>query len=194
MYINNERKFIFICCAKSASTSVLNTVRTEFKPDPPPHIRHMSIETVLSEHPDKRDYFKFAFVRNPWDRIVSCYHDFTQDTSHWSWSKGLLDYKNFEDFCIKFPDSEWSKWVHFLPLSNRLSIDGILEMDFIGKYENLQSDFEKLCNKLNMEPKELPLYRKSNREKNYRKYFTKDTKKIIEEFYKEDINNFNYDF
>ena len=93
MYINNERKFIFICCAKSASTSVLNTVRTEFKPDPPPHIRHMSIETVLSKHPDKRDYFKFAFVRNPWDRIVSCYHDFTQDTSHWSWSKGLLDYK-----------------------------------------------------------------------------------------------------
>ena len=74
------------------------------------------------------------------------------------------------------------------------------EFDFIGKTENMQTDFDKvivLANKNNAraitEKISIPHYNKSSK-KHYSDYYDDETKKIAEEFYGEDIVRFNYKF
>lgn len=90
--ISHENKCIFVHIPKVAGTSIISIfddqvkVKTEnrlllpFEPDankfdpPPTHLR--ITDYVKYGHVSKEifyEYFKFTFVRNPWDRIVSVY-------------------------------------------------------------------------------------------------------------------------
>jgi hypothetical protein len=66
-------------------------------------------------------------------------------------------------------------------------------VDFIGKLENLDQDFKKICNKIGIEA-ELPHKNKSKRKRDYRKYYTEETKKLVEKAFREDIELFYYEF
>ena len=66
-------------------------------------------------------------------------------------------------------------------------------MDFIGKFENLNEDYLKVCKILDFEPQELHHLKKSNR-KPYKEYYTDKTKKTIEVLYATDIQHFGYEF
>jgi hypothetical protein len=193
MIIDDKYRFIFIGIAKTGTQSIQAVLGGDSTV--PPEKYHSSIKTIHSQCPDKyKQYFKFAFVRNPWDRFVSMYFDFTQNTGHFYWSKDLLEYKNFNEFCLDFPQSKWKEWIHFLPQFDMLSIDNELAMDFIGRFENLSTDFMTVCNKLYLPKVNLPTLQKSNRDKNYRSYYDHNTTKIIEKIYGKDINEFGYEF
>ena len=66
-------------------------------------------------------------------------------------------------------------------------------MDFIGKFENLQEDFNKVCDKIGVKRERLP-HRKKSIRKPYRDYYNSNTKKIVENLYGEDIEHFGYRF
>ena len=66
-------------------------------------------------------------------------------------------------------------------------------MIFIGKFENLQSDFNKICEIIGIKKEKLPLINNTNKE-DYKSYYTEETKKIIQKAYKKDIEMFNYSF
>ena len=71
--------------------------------------------------------------------------------------------------------------------------NGKILVDFIGKFENLESDYDYICEKLNIKDHKLPHKNKSKR-KNYREYYNDSTKQIIADWYKKDIDYFNYKF
>jgi len=159
---------------------------------------HMSILDLLSNGIISKDYFdnsfKFAFVRNPWDRVVSLYH-YLKPTS-------IVKDKCFSSFCkyLKYNQiepigpynviglSQCNKQISWLVDNN-----GKIFVDFIGRYENLQKDFEKVCSIIGIPSKILP-YEKFSNHAHYSLYYTKETKDIIGELYKEDIERFGYEF
>ncbi len=145
-----------------------------------------------------KDHFKFTFVRNPYDRLVSCYED-----------KIMSDRKK-EDLLIKnelykkMPFKEFVKAIYSISdiradqhiksqyffVADR---KGNLLVDFIGKFENLQDDYKKICKKLGIKkPKKLPTKNKSKRKKDYREYYDKETKRLVYERYKKDFEMFGY--
>jgi hypothetical protein len=66
----NRHRCIFIHIPKTAGASIALSLFNE----PPRHVHYRDFEIA---NPDKfRRYFKFAFVRNPWDRLVSSYFYF----------------------------------------------------------------------------------------------------------------------
>ena len=73
---------------------------------------------------------------------------------------------------------------------------GNVLIDFIGRYENLQNDFNLICVKLNIQHLKLPMINKSRKRehKNYREYYDDQSKAIVTELYKKDLEYFNYNF
>jgi len=64
-------------------------------------------------------------------------------------------------------------------------------VDEIGKMENLKEDFEKICTKIGIDVK-LPHLNSSRNDKNYMKYYTKNSIEMVNQAFREDIELFNY--
>ena len=77
------------------------------------------------------------------------------------------------------------KWTHDKNLNQ--------VVDFIGKLENINQDFNNICSLNGLTQKKL---KKTNQTKHshYSSYYSKETRDIISELYKEDINLFDYNF
>jgi len=152
--------------------------------------------------------FKFAFIRNPWDRLVSAFYFAKMEKSYWhdNISKkkdGHPDYEtvknmsfsNFiEDIC-----SDRRKYKHVSFRNQRDFIcdrSGRCLVDFVGRFETLESDFSYICGKLNR-PK-LVLQRinvTSNRCANYQEHYkSKKEIEMVADLYREDLDIFNYEF
>ena len=162
---------------------------------------------AMSEHyeifgPEKfNSYFKFAFVRNPWDRFLSAYIYLKQggdNSVDRNWADiHLSKFDNFEDFVLSLKDKKQAQkileWMHFAPqylyvCDHKMNI----KVDFIGHFENINSDFNYVKEKLGINGS-LKHFRKSKRG-NYEEYYTQQTQEIVAYLYKEDIKIFNYTF
>jgi hypothetical protein len=74
-----------------------------------------------------------------------------------------------------------------------ITINGEIEVDFIGRHEYLQEDFNVVCDYLSFEPITLPVYNKTDHE-HYSTYYNEDTKAIVAELFAKDIEYFGYKF
>lgn len=201
-FINNTKKILFIGNARCGSTSMYKKLGDIFKnddivnslnPTRKPYFYHMSLENTLKTFPQTERYFKFCFVRNPWSRFLSFYREFKKP-SHHSWSKPILKYNSFESFCLDFNNCELKNDIHFLPQFNQITVlDKSISMDFIGRFETISEDFEKIMNQCNLKTI-LDIHERNTKSSNYRHMYSEETKKIISEFYKVDVENFGYEF
>jgi chondroitin 4-sulfotransferase 11 len=154
-----------------------------------------------------KDYIKFAFVRNPYDRLVSCYKNRIKDKPinnkpfvNWVYENFLHTWNfyywmSFKDFVyeisnINEDDSESHFKSQYTFLINK---NWKLIPDFIWKFENLEHDFEKICKLIWVKWMKLPHLMKS-KHKNYREYYDDETKKLVSERYKKDLKLFDYEF
>jgi len=65
-------------------------------------------------------------------------------------------------------------------------------VDFIGKFENVETDFKLITERLNIKEK-LP-HKNISKEKGYSEEYTDETKDLVYRFYKNDIKLFDYEF
>jgi hypothetical protein len=98
-------------------------------------------------------YFKFSFVRNPWSRVVSIYKYL------WQLNRHDLDFKPFVFSCLE--DLLSSGDLHVLPQTDYVYSQGRLAVDFIGKFEQLQEDFNRICQSIGIPPRTLTHSNKS---------------------------------
>lgn len=127
----------------------------------------------------------FTTVRNPYSRAVSLF-------KHRSWNAS----QTFNDFCNAIKREEYpskcAKW-HSSSLTEHIVDNDHLKVDFVIKLENIQEDFDTVCDKIGVAKKQLPHANKS-RHRHYTEYYDQETKQIIEEKYAKDIEYFGYKF
>lgn len=137
--------------------------------------------------------FKFTFVRNPWDRLYSFYS--------FRLKKGRIkneDYKNsfrkwvFSELVDRDPKSK--KRFNLIPQTEWL-IDhqNKIQMDFIGRFENLINDFETLGKMIPFDA-QLPHMNKSVRTNDYKQEYDPELVEIVAEYYQKDLDSFGYKF
>jgi len=143
--------------------------------------------------------FKFCIVRNPWERALSAYHYLknggnTTSDRYWK-EENLGGINSFDEFIKeKLNQDSIYKWGHFIPQTDFILLeDESNQMDYVGRYENLDKDFKEICEKLDIK-RELPHQNKSKKPKDYRSSYTENSKRIIEELYKDDITLLGYKF
>lgn len=132
MVYSDEYKFIYLAISRTASGTIQDHlqkygIRNRDRA-PESHINAIQTRELLGEE-RWNNYFKFTFVRNPWDRAVSLYH--------WKKNFGSHGYIYFHQFN--------ERTQHDILYHEYLLIDGKPVMNFIGKYETLKEDLNKIC-------------------------------------------------
>lgn len=147
-------------------------------------------ENIYEKVKNETNKFCFSFVRNPWDRTVSTFFYRKLD-------KKIKDPDTFKEFVRSFcedPTPYYSSGSLIRPQCYWLLDDkNKVYADFIGKYESIIEDFDKLCDVLKIEKGKLPL-RNTSHHNDYTEYYDEETKKLVGEFYKQDIEIFGYEY
>ena len=192
--INHKHKFIFVRVAKNASTSIINLLPklqnccSGWKYDDS-HIPMWYLEENLDK--DIIDtYFKFAFVRNPFERIVSAVK---YENQYWLKNNPCVHFE-FKKFVSSFnnkPNPTHLDNVHSAKYGSQY--DFTKGCDFIGRYENLQNDFNIICDKIGIPHQQLP-HQNKTKHKHYTEYYDDETREIVAEKYAKDIEYFGYRF
>ena len=133
-------------------------------------------------------YFKFGFVRNPWDRVVSLYER--------KEPLQMKDKMTFEEF-VDWIQYSSSTCIHSSPHRYQLDwfVDGSGNVlaDFIGRFERLEADWTFVAQKLGL-TESLPHWRANPRARHYTEYYNARTREIIANKFRIDIERFGYDF
>lgn len=151
--------------------------------------RHSTAREIREHLPAEvfNGFYKFAFVRNPWDWQVSLYHFALDDDSH-AQHQLTRSLGSFEKYL------EWRVDGHYrLQKDFVVDDDGELIVDFVGRYETLARDFAEICDHLGIDGPRLPHHR-SSAHRDYRTYYTPATAALVAEAFREDIEFFGYQF
>lgn len=180
MHLYNNLNYAFIHIPKCGGTSVKNFLLNEDN--------KWELNSLHDKYQDDSfsNFFKFTFVRNPYDRAVSYYTMMTRERG------SFFDFiQSYFETMSKFNRFAKCKMLYFIKNEHNNKIN----VDFIGKYENLNSDFKELCSILKIQYKDLPHLNKSKRKhKDYRKYYNSNSYNLVSNFFKEDLEHFKYSF
>jgi hypothetical protein len=177
---SNEYNYTFFLIPKTGISTILATLRAVSEPD-------IDELTVIYNHLNHLNKFKFCFIRNPWDRLVSCYSNKVLRKKLYPecWHK---DFEYFVNYLTKqhLATSEG----HIRLQSSSFPTNGV---DYIGRFENFKQDFDFIINEKLKLNKEL-IKKNPSKHRNYTSYYNDRTRKIVEELYKSDIEVGNYKF
>lgn len=197
MIVSHRARAIFVHVQKTAGSSIEAVLRAH-DPAAGSHLvdgsRHVDA-VRLREHLGRAiwdRYFKFAFVRNPWDRLVSWYQMCVDVPEPNAFQRYVREgFPTFESFVTGATTGPGAK-------TTRNQLDyladeaGRLIVDFVGRHENVEADFAAVAARLGLD-RELPRINVS-RHGAYRTYYSEATRAIVEERFARDIAAFGYRF
>lgn len=216
MLLSHRYQFLFVHIAKTGGSSVRTALQRYRWRDPyylPQWIaskmsslaghelgiklpRHCKIITGQEMLP--REFFdalfKFTFVRNPWDLQVSSYHHIRRERPHL-----MLPDESFEQFLRRKLDAD-RPWQYHIDTSITLQSDYLVDLhgkvlvDYIGRYETLQDDFNSCCDRIGLPRQTLPHRRKAEDRQRYREYYDDSTRALVAEHFARDIELLGYEF
>jgi len=130
--------------------------------------------------------FKFAFVRNPWDLLVSYWHYLRDKPGHRRGhiARQLPDFGAYVEYEIRR-----GRFSQSALLCDRR---GRLLVDFVGRYESLPTDFAFICRRIGIEAT-LPRINAGSRG-DYRDYYTPALAARVGGAFAADVERFGYDF
>ncbi len=154
---------------------------SKYKKDNRGHYMHADARDIALLHPQEfSSYFKFSFVRNPWDQMISLFFRLnpqcSPETHFKSWLRGFIRVKGT------------------VPSVSLFDSSGNCLVDFIGQFENMENDFNYVCQKLSIkEGLSLPKTNPSNKG-SYSQYYDKESFEMVRKLYELDIEHFGFDF
>jgi len=218
MLISHSHGFLFVHVAKTGGTSVRTALRRyrwsgRYAPALlvtslisqatrprhrlgvkfPRHAKAVAAREMLPE-PVFAGLFKFVFVRNPWDLQVSSWHHIRRESP-----ASIPGIHRFGDF-LRYKFDPERPYDFMLDISRELQSDYIVDLhgrtivDFIGRYEHLQTDFDHVCDRIGIARRDLPHARRAVDRDDYRRYYDTDTRALVAEHYAADIERLDYSF
>ena len=154
-------------------------------------LQHYTANEILRENIDINKMFSFTFVRNPFDKILSTY------LHH-----GIKNTESFDDYIDMVKNVVENKLYYKIPAINNNGLPQFkpqvellenLKPDFVGRFENYENDI-KILSKMHPKLNSLAEINIKKREIDYREYYNKRNRNIIEELYKDDLIKFKYTF
>lgn len=158
-------------------------------------------------------HYSFGFVRNPWARLVSWYkmvlnppqssennvNQWTPNNDLWKYVRG--NSSNFEEFLENCTDTISENRAGFLYrksfVKNQIDYftdsEGVPAVNFIGRFEQLQDDFNNVTSALELPQTKLSISN-AGVVVDYRTFYTERTRKLVAERFKKDIEIFGYSF
>ena len=133
-------------------------------------------------------YYKFTFVRNTWSRIFSWYRNVMTNQFH-KRERGITTEMDLHDFLVQFPN-EWGTrpQMHWI-----MDSTGNIPMDFVGRFENLAADFNKVGETLGLADPMLPRL-VVGEGMNYVDHYDQKSIDLVHKRYRQEIAMFRFEF
>jgi len=181
--------YVFVHIHKTAGTSIGRAIGLSRK-------NHLTAKEVIQKIGKKnwQAAYTFTVVRNPWDKVVSLFEYRRKKNKTQIASSGMT----FTEWVHLTHGHDRNPFYHDNVKSFQAQVEwlkdeeGIIAIDFIAKFESLNTDFDQIRKAIGIGAS-LPHLNESHR-KNYRSYYTAETKRIITRWYDEDITAFGYTF
>jgi len=208
-FVSPERRFVYISIPKVACTSIKLALFDEGKD------MDMNVHSYASRYQrnnltnEHSDFFTFAFVRNPFDRLISCYEDKVTKLSQHdgryyfdsSYNKVLINrmfgqcfhsdmsFADFVRLAVRIPD--WIADAHFRSQHSMLYGRGVRGIDFVGRFENLSEDWKTIQLQLDL-PALGIANRTGNRQVEGMREWSPDLTALVLARYADDFASFGY--
>ena len=212
--ISHKHKIIFIHIPKCAGSSIKNFLfdypKLDWRepnydllygwcPERKIHLQHATSNQLLDlgliSKKTWKEYFKFAFIRNPYDRAYSDYLWIQKDRN----IKGKFkDYITLSgDFKKILSDNSVKEYRgdHLIQQTEFFDFNGFKKMDFIGRFENIHNDMNHLKEMLHINKRFDSHAKKSiNKKTHYSYFYTNQRKQLVDKYFKSDVNFLDYTF
>lgn len=200
--VDSKRQVSYLVISKAACSSIkASMIDRELSEYDPIHYTATQLGMRRDHLSDEeKDFFTFTFVRNPFDRLVSCYvgklHDEPEKRGRNEFAGYLggylLNSGSFDVFVKKIcviPDRLMDRHIcpQYLQVFRR---DGTSRVGYIGHFEHLEDEFREIQEKYGLHP--LKHFNKSSKE-DYRDYYTIKTARKVYRKYRKDIRAFGYE-
>ena len=207
MIVSHKHKFIFFAVPKTATHAIRealrkHTVESDWEQQvlfgqqylPIEQLAsighgHISVTQLRPHLPAETwdSYFKFGFVRNPFDRYVSTCFFLNRNNPEFgknaiSWMKKALSIERFAQRILVTPQA--------VQLTDE---QGRIALDFVGRYEELQQSFDTIFEHLKLPSTRLPV-KNTSQHATYTKYYDDELKEIVGRYYEQDLKLFDYEF
>jgi hypothetical protein len=208
-YVLDTQKLVYLSVPKAACSSIKTALakacgivlakKQSIHSHPGWHIQKGRLDETQS------GYYKFSFVRSPFARLVSCYRQkivFIPSPQHpiplyEHYFFSLPTHISFADFAervAKIPDPLADN--HFKSQYALLYSEGVSQVDYVGKVEYLDNDWQQIAAKYKLDP----VLEHKNDSKNkqgchsdYRLYYTESLVQLVYERYHKDVEMFGYE-
>jgi hypothetical protein len=195
MIISDAHRFVFVHIPKSAGTSIRAALAPfgDSRSAASPDTTHETLPALLARRPEFATHFKFAFVRNPWERLVSFFFHARQRLAptfpQFQAMDGLeamlrLIDRNVAWLCAMHAVRPQCDYIYG-PEGARLT-------DFVGRHEHLAVDFVRACRRIGISAA-LPRTNVS-RHDHYAGYYNGWCRDFVAARYGRDIGEFGYAF
>lgn len=193
-----KTRSIFVHIPKTAGTSIGTAIYGHW-------VGHVPLSRFAAFDSRKfASYFKFSFVRNPWDRLLSAFAHLKGfglpiAAREAQWVKQHLDeIETFEEFVLKLCHESFRAViindVHFRPQLDWITFPGSMEIsvDYVGRFESVGIDYPEVMRRLGLSA-ELPLLNTTKRPP-YREAYSKQMAQIVGEVFRNDIERLGYSY
>lgn len=202
MWYSDKHKALYIHPIKTAGTSIKHSLsratHVQWSQTFKSHANYRTLNRVFKMN----NLFVFSSVRNPWDWEVSHYHWILQqhlisgDGQANQSYKTVSQYLDFNEYVIKCLNERvlnFNDQTYFLQNG-----DEEINLNYLIRYENLEKALKECCNnflsKVEMDNLILANRQGTERNRDYRSYYTEESKKIVAKLRQRDIDNFHYTF
>lgn len=235
MPVYEDKKLILVHVIKTGGTSLDSLISGEKSDSEKENVFRRGIEKtknrlkmsvgipVLGKHSYAIDYkralgdsfdtyYKAAFVRNPWDWLVSWYafvqgaeispdhgrpwrHSLYSVVSQMSFER-YIEWVTQEDGFLQLPSRKASVFCKKRPFLQKdwlVNESGEVIVDFVGRYETINNDALRLLSKYGIDSSGLKIINKSGRT-DYKDYYSSLSGEMVAEYFSEDIEFFGYEF
>ena len=186
--IDHQRKLLFVHIARTGGTSVESALVGNDWWRIDPKTKHLSARQMRAFYGEDiwNKYKKFSIVRNPWDRVISMWA-----TGWWSPElnmAGIENHSGLKQFIERLSPHEHEEYgsLLFVDIINE-------ELDYILRYETLNSDLNQMLDELGLGQVVLPRLESRKREP-YTFYYNDDTKALVQKIFSQDILKYGYSF
>ena len=205
MIISDKNRFIYSKTLKTASSSIehyfypfCNYVCPTDKNHYHGHLPAIQIKKMIGEK-KWNNYFKFCSIRNPFDRAISAFYWFKYVNNLNEIGTLKKEKEMFEKWLIGgFLDIDDDVCAKYYSDKQCYTINEEFCMDDVIRYENMDIDLKRICNKLGIEwnPKKLLQLKSDIRPPGFDSFtlYTSSTRKIVEYISDYELNRFNYCF
>lgn len=192
MIISRKHKFVFVHIPKTGGTTVTLLLQPHLKPGPrngkawQVHYHKHKMHSSIKPFRGSEDYFKFAFVRNPWSWLVSQY------------TSGVIGKRyNHGGKKLSWPiflGAISRQLIHVEPQIKWLKLNNKIAVDYVARFENFTDEIKFIFNRLKLKYNKIPHRLKQRNAKHYTEWYNDSQRKIVAQAFKSDIKKFKYEF